>query len=238
MAEALINTLHGDALRALSDAMDAHFEGLQAAARAARKGKLITNKQFKQLSIVDNAFTLCRHITRASSRQVMKELDYSLANMRPDAPSDSPSTSWDSAPTTSPGSPSTSSDSEESICLIASSPCAPPTNFAIDLVEQFEATHFNLFDYDDGDSSDQIMMSLAPELDAVEVLPAAVERTVGALCDLARASSLIDDFFVDSIGYEHAYSDVAIDLDGYDYIFEGPLYDFLDNLDCLRYIDE
>mmetsp|Transcript_130021 Transcript_130021/g.324057 ORF Transcript_130021/g.324057 Transcript_130021/m.324057 type:complete len:296 (+) Transcript_130021:130-1017(+) len=79
MAEALIYKLHEDALHLISDVFGPHVEGLQAGARLARRQGLVSNKLFKRLTIVDNAFSLQRHITRASANQIMQALENHLA---------------------------------------------------------------------------------------------------------------------------------------------------------------
>jgi len=94
MAEAFIYALHGDALRALSDVLGHHYEGLQAAGRAAKKLGLINNQLFKRLTIVDHAFTLQGHVTKARTKQVLQELDESLSSCRVA----STSSSWSSTP--------------------------------------------------------------------------------------------------------------------------------------------
>ena len=77
MAVALIADLHGTLLRRLSDQCGVHFSGLELAARVARKRGLITDRMAKKVRKVDAAFNVARHITVASCREMLEELDSS-----------------------------------------------------------------------------------------------------------------------------------------------------------------
>eukprot|EP00975_Prorocentrum_lima_P006140 1326715-Prorocentrum_lima.AAC.1 len=65
-ASALIQELHGQALRAIANGLGQHFHGLAQAARAAKRHGYLDNVMLKRLLQVDFAFNLVRHITTPS----------------------------------------------------------------------------------------------------------------------------------------------------------------------------
>ena len=110
----------------------------------------------------------------------------------------------------------------------------PPQPVIIDLVQQEEAARFDLFVDDDAEAVDEDQPVLEPDL--VAAFPSAFERAVGALYDLARASSFLDDVAVSDTLLLPLFDSFVVDSNAIDDIDLGP--HFLDHLDCLRYIQQ
>ncbi len=79
MADLLVYELHGRLLRVLALQLCEHVQGLQQAARLAQSRRRIDNRLFKKLVVVDNAFSLQRHITELSAHGMVQELSQCLA---------------------------------------------------------------------------------------------------------------------------------------------------------------
>ena len=79
MADALVCSLHGAALRSLSAALGTHIQGLQQGARLARQRGLVTPKLFRKLTLIDHAYALVRHITEPGMAEFMADLQASLS---------------------------------------------------------------------------------------------------------------------------------------------------------------
>lgn len=137
MAEALIYALHGEALRTLSDEIGPHFEGVQAGARLARKLGRISDKMFKRLTVLDHAFSLQRHITKAKASQVMLDLERALASTASHTVNECTSSSFDEG--------CSSSDA-------VSTSAGPPTPVKCRNIVR-ENMLFDIFDDDVGDVS-------------------------------------------------------------------------------------
>ena len=74
MADLLVYELHGRLLRVRAAQLGEHVQGLQQAARLAQSRRRIDNRLFKKLVVVDNAFSLQRHITELSAHGMVQEL--------------------------------------------------------------------------------------------------------------------------------------------------------------------
>ena len=67
-AAELVSRLHGELLRCLSDRADIHFQGRRSAAAHFRRAGFLTTATAKKLGRIDDAFGICRHITRVSAK--------------------------------------------------------------------------------------------------------------------------------------------------------------------------
>ena len=74
----LVFELHGQLLRRMADAMGAHPQGLRQAARVMRQQGQLPIALEKKAAAVDCCFTLLRHVTAASCRQMLAEVDAAL----------------------------------------------------------------------------------------------------------------------------------------------------------------
>jgi len=81
-ASLLIFELHGLSMRALSNALATHMDGLSALARTGRKKGIVSNRMSRKLVKIDEAFGLLRHITRSSLQQVLAELRGEITSAR------------------------------------------------------------------------------------------------------------------------------------------------------------
>jgi len=91
MASSLIADLHGQSLRLISSKLQVHFSGLRAAASDCRRRRLLPSRMIKQLSRLDDAYTVVRHITGVSSASFLAELDVTLSQVAPHSASSLPS---------------------------------------------------------------------------------------------------------------------------------------------------
>eukprot|EP00928_Gymnodinium_smaydae_P046157 TRINITY_DN30754_c0_g1_i1.p1 TRINITY_DN30754_c0_g1~~TRINITY_DN30754_c0_g1_i1.p1 ORF type:complete len:325 (-),score=28.11 TRINITY_DN30754_c0_g1_i1:474-1448(-) len=78
-ADLLVYQAYTTAFRQISDASNQHFQGLQVAARWAKKNRKVTEQMYKRLVALDSAFQVCRHISAASARQLQDELGSALS---------------------------------------------------------------------------------------------------------------------------------------------------------------
>jgi len=85
MAATLLMELHGDLLRALASHHGMHFQGLQQAARHARRFDLIGNGLAKKLIQLDVAFNMLRHVTLPLADQLRKEIAAAIEVAAPKA---------------------------------------------------------------------------------------------------------------------------------------------------------
>ena len=81
-AQHLALDAHGCALRAVSDALGEHLQGLGVLARAARKSGLVSNRMSRRLVRLDEAYALLRHITSASVAALLRDLSLELKNCK------------------------------------------------------------------------------------------------------------------------------------------------------------
>ena len=77
-AEALLASLHGRALRLLTDRLGHTCQGLAVAARKARRAGLLDNRAAKKATQVDIAFAMVRHITKSKCEDFLCQLTQSL----------------------------------------------------------------------------------------------------------------------------------------------------------------
>ena len=75
----ILAAAHASALRLLCSRLGAHYSGVSAAAREARKQGFITPRMQKKLGHLDIAFAFHRHATSQHSESFIKELDKMLA---------------------------------------------------------------------------------------------------------------------------------------------------------------
>ena len=79
--EALLASVHGHCLRALSDSAGKPFVGLSMAARGCWKDGSISNRMYKKVVRVDTAFAIVRHLTTQRVQQFMVDLGNELQLM-------------------------------------------------------------------------------------------------------------------------------------------------------------
>ena len=118
----LVLKLHGEMLRATSHALGVHCEGLQQAARHARRRDIITNKFARNMINLDIAFNIVRHLTDPRAQELKQELDRQLRAA--DLPA--PTTAHTPVPTVAHSAASTATDSPESTATYSSPTCASP----------------------------------------------------------------------------------------------------------------
>ena len=82
IANVLIFELHSALLRTMACECGRHFEGLGGAALCAFKRGAIDAKMRKKLILVDSAFALVRHITRASCKEIRRDVGLAMASHR------------------------------------------------------------------------------------------------------------------------------------------------------------
>ena len=87
-AEGLLNGLHGDALRMLSDATGLHHNGLEMAARWARNKGKISQRMYEKLQNVATAYNVVRHITGMSCKDMLAEMARETGEATADTESD------------------------------------------------------------------------------------------------------------------------------------------------------
>ena len=77
-AACLVAEVHGRLVRLVASATGQHFQGLRAASSSLRRNGLITNRLARQLTRLDDAFAVIRHITSVRSDQIADELAASI----------------------------------------------------------------------------------------------------------------------------------------------------------------
>ena len=81
MSAELIFAAHGASLRTLCDELGAHFDGLDAARRAAvKRGIPLPRRLQKQISQLDVAFACTSHITKAKVAEFVREIELAFAS--------------------------------------------------------------------------------------------------------------------------------------------------------------
>ena len=88
---ALVSLVHGRALRLLCARLQSHFQGLSAAARAARRANLIDSKLQKKLVQLDVTFAFCRHVSEPLVSDFLGMLEDSMKSRGEQLEADRPS---------------------------------------------------------------------------------------------------------------------------------------------------